>query len=274
MKLRIVILAGMTLVVGLVVAGYANESVQERISSAARLYVKLALAVGVHDPDYIDAYFGPEEWKDEIQKQKLTVQEIAASANSELQTLKNLDVSGSDPETRLRYRHLVKQLQSLVVRVQLLEGAKLSFDDEALALYDAVAPNYPEDHFQKILDQLEGLLPGQGSLNDRYTDFKQDFVIPKDKIDAVFQAAVTECRKRTTQHMRLPENESFTIEYVTDKTWAGYNLFKGSGKSVIQLNVSLPVYIESAIDLACHEGYPGHHVYNVLREDDAFRTRE
>ncbi|MGE5410440.1 MAG: hypothetical protein ACM3MI_05725, partial [Clostridiales bacterium] len=28
----------------------------------------------------------------------------------------------------------------------------------------------------------------------------------------------------------------------------------------------LPIYIDRAIDLACHEGYPGHHVYNALLE--------
>lgn len=252
----------------------AKESLDEQISSAARAYVKLALAVGAHDPDYIDAYFGPEEWKSEVEQQQLSLQEIAKNASSELKALQKLDISGLDPLSVLRHRHLVRQFESLLVRVQLLDGAKLSFDDESLALYDAVAPHQPASHFQKILDQLEGLLPGTGSLNDRYTIFKQNFQIPEDKIDPVFQAAVTECRKRTKQHMDLSENETFTIEYVKDKPWAGYNWFKGGGKSVIQLNVSLPVYIDNAIDLACHEGYPGHHVYNILREKELLEKRK
>jgi hypothetical protein len=29
----------------------------------AAAYVKLVLAVGQHDPDYVDAYYGPEHWK-------------------------------------------------------------------------------------------------------------------------------------------------------------------------------------------------------------------
>ena len=28
-------------------------------------YVKLVLAMGAHDPDYVDAYYGPPAWKDE-----------------------------------------------------------------------------------------------------------------------------------------------------------------------------------------------------------------
>ena len=29
----------------------------------AAAYVKLVLAVGQHDPDYVDAYYGPQEWR-------------------------------------------------------------------------------------------------------------------------------------------------------------------------------------------------------------------
>src|SRR5262249_7804215 len=41
----------------------------------------------------------------------------------------------------------------------------------------------------------------------------------------------------------------------------------------IQVNTDLPVFIDRAIDLACHEGYPGHHVYNVLLEKHLVRDR-
>ncbi len=39
------------------------------------------------------------------------------------------------------------------------------------------------------------------------------------------------------------------------------------------MNTDLPIYIDRAIDLACHEGYPGHHVYNVLLEKNLVRDR-
>src|SRR5262245_30881106 len=37
----------------------------ESMDSIAQGYVKLVLAVGQHDADYVDAYYGPPEWKDE-----------------------------------------------------------------------------------------------------------------------------------------------------------------------------------------------------------------
>ena len=74
-------------------------------------------------------------------------------------------------------------------------------------------------------------------------------------------------------YISLPANESFTIEYVTDKPWGGYNWYKGNYKSLIQVNVDFPIPIERAIDLGCHEGYPGHHVYNMMLEKNLYRDK-
>ena len=63
------------------------------------------------------------------------------------------------------------------------------------------------------------------------------------------------------------------MEYVKDKSWSGYNWYQGNYQSLIQVNTDLPIFIDRAIDLACHEGYPGHHVYNALLEKHLVRDR-
>jgi hypothetical protein len=75
------------------------------------------------------------------------------------------------------------------------------------------------------------------------------------------------------ERLGLPENERFELEYVTNKSWSGYNWYQGDAHSLIQLNTDLPIHIDRAIDLAAHEGYPGHHVYNVLIEQELVRER-
>jgi len=120
---------------------------------------------------------------------------------------------------------------------------------------------------------LDKDLPGEGNILNRFNEFRNKFVIPKNKLDTVFSAAINECRKITLQHIKLPSNESFQVEYVTDKPWSGYNWYKGNSYSVIQVNTDLPIYIDRAIDLAAHEGYPGHHVYNALLEQNLYRKR-
>jgi hypothetical protein len=155
----------------------------------------------------------------------------------------------------------------------MLKGERLTFDEESKALYDAVAPTHPESHFKAILDQLEKRFPGDGPLVARYDAFRRQFTIPREKLDAVFKAAIDACRERTLKHLALPPSEAFTIEYVTNKSWSGYNWYQGDYRSLIQVNTDLPIYIDRAIDLACHEGYPGHHVYNALLEKHLVRDR-
>ncbi len=228
-------------------------------------YVRLVLALGEHDADYVDAYYGPPEIREEVRADPPDLDAIAAEAEVLAGRLAELP---EPPEELLglRKRYLVRQLAALSARVAMLRGERLSFDEESRALYDAVAPRHGAEHFQASLDRLDRRLPGEGSITERYEAWQQDFVIPPDRLDAVFQAAIAACRERTAEHVELPAGESFEVEYVTGKTWSAYNWYQGGYHSLIQVNTDLPITIDRAIDLACHEGYPGHHVYNALLE--------
>jgi hypothetical protein len=237
----------------------------------AESYVKLVLAVGQHDPDYVDAYYGPPEWK----PGKTDSQPLGALASraAALRAAVAREKQPAEEIAQLRKKYLERQLAALSARLRMLEGGRLSFDDESKALYDAVAPTLPESHFEQVQQQLENRFPGEGLLAARIDAYRRAFVIPREKLDAVFQAAIAACRDRTARHVELPAGERFTVEYVTNKSWSGYNWYQGGYRSVIQVNTDLPVYIDRAVDLACHEGYPGHHVYNVLLEKHLVRDR-
>jgi hypothetical protein len=239
------------------------------VQAIAEAYVKLVLALGQHDPDYVDAFYGPPDWR---KQEKKSLDAIARDATRLLDQLTKIPESTDEME-QLRCRYLTKQLSALAARVRMLNGAHLKFDEESQALYDAVAPSFPDAHFQEILAKLERKLPGDGPLLQRYEKWRQAFVIPKDKLETVFQLAIKACRERTLAHIKLPSDENFSVEYVTNKPWGGYNWYRGSYHSVIQVNTDLPVYIDRAIDLAAHEGYPGHHVYNALLEKNLVRDR-
>src|SRR6266481_143057 len=250
----------------------------DTMNGIAERYAHLVLALGQHDPDYVDAFYGPAEWKTQAEKEKKSLDAIGAEAAELIAALAKTPIAGDDL-LRLRREYLQKQISALAARVRMLKGEKLKFDDESRALYDAVAPTYrqsgsdPDSHFDQIIAQLEKKIPGTGPLWERYEKWRKPFVIPKEKLDAVFQLAIKECRARTLAHVSLPPNESFTVEYVTNKPWGGYNWYKGNFHSVIQVNTDLPTFIDRAVDLAAHEGYPGHHVYNSLLEKNLVRDR-
>ena len=253
-----------------------GQSPIDPLNGVAERYVKLVLAVGPHDADFVDAYYGPPEWRSHVESEKLSlavIEQRAAELATDLTSAPPAPVKADAELWRLRTQYLARQLAALRTRVAMLQGKRLTFDAESSALYDAIAPRHQEADFQAVIARLEAKLPGEGPLIQRYERFKAGFIIPRDRLDAVFQAAIRGCRDRTLAHVELPSSETFTVEYVTGKSWSGYNWYQGNYRSLIQVNTDLPIYIDRAIDLACHEGYPGHHVYNVLLEKNLVRDR-
>ncbi|HET9314215.1 MAG TPA: hypothetical protein VFQ51_01450 [Vicinamibacteria bacterium] len=259
------------------VTGAGKVEGPQGLDDVARAYVRAVLAVGVHDADSVDAYYGPPEWRAAAEAEKRPLADIRADVErlrERLRTIPPAEGQGADADLlRLRHAYLTRELEALATRVDMLSGKKLKFDEESRALYNAVAPSLGEDHFKKTLARLEQQLPGTGPLVERYDAYRKAFVIPPDKVDAVFSAAIAECRRRTLPHVDLPPGESFSVEYVKGKSWGAYNWYKGDSHSVIQVNLDLPISIDRAVDLACHEGYPGHHVYNALLEKHMVKDR-
>lgn len=246
-------------------------------AAAADTYVRLVLALGRHDQHFVDAYYGPPALRAEVDRDQWSLFDInkrAAVLEVDLRRLPPVPEGAPDAALiGLRRAYLSRQLNALRTRVRMLEGQRLPFDEESRELYDAVAPHNTEASFQSAIDAIDAAVGGTGELPGRYAAFRQRFAIPPERLDAVFQAAIAECRRRTRAQVALPEGERFTVAYVKDKPWSAYNWYKGNFTSLIEVNTDLPVFIDRAIDLACHEGYPGHHVYNTLLEQHLVRER-
>ena len=197
------------------------------MNDVAERYVRIVLKVGQHDPDYVDAYYGDERFKPTggpTPLETLTTEAAALRADLAAVALP----PDADELTRLRHEYLDRQLSAVAARLAMLGGQRFTFDEESKRLYDAEAPRHSEADFKAVMDRLSALLPGSGPLADRYTAFRNRFLIPRDRIDNVFRAAIDACRGRTLQHLSLPPGESFTVEYVTGKSWSAYNWYKGS----------------------------------------------
>ncbi len=237
------------------------------MNKIAEAYVKLVLKIGLYDPDYIDAYYGPEEWRPKSKTSRsFPYAELNKKATNLLVDLNQIDSTLLSDFERLRLDYLEKHLKSAKAKIELLNGNKFAFDEECHALYDATAQVYAAEYFESKLEKLNSILPGSGSISERFKNFSLDLIVPKERLESVFEKAVAECRKRTRENIELPENENFRFEFVSNQPWAAYNWYKGNSFSLIQVNADFPFYIDSAITLAAHEGYPGHHVNTTLQE--------
>jgi hypothetical protein len=262
-----------TLVLGLFIVLSACFNVEQKpadtsalLNQAAEQYVKLGLELGEYDKDYVDAYLGPVEWRKNAKEQLRSKQQLAKDISQLLQTLTTLDVLGSD--IKLRHKALFRNVRAMDVRARMLNGEIFTFSEEARLIYDAKIPDYDFTVFDQALSEIEQLVPGEGDLANRVDLFRNLFSIDNNQVSDVVDLAIAECRKRSSQYISLPDNERFDLEYVKDKSWGGYNWYQGDNKSLMQINQDFPMQIDRAIGLGCHEGYPGHHVWNVLIENN------
>ncbi len=250
----------------------ANPS-GDSMDAIARDYVALILEIGEREPGYVDAYYGPAEWQEAAKASPRTVPQLIEGAADITGRLDAVSTAGADPAVVQRRAYLLAHVSAASARLRMLSGETMSFADEAEALFGIRPELRPLESFDPVLAEIDALLPGEGTLTERVTAFKSHYVIPKDRLQVVMDAAIAECRRRTVQHIALPANERFTLSFVGDKPWSGYNYYLGGAASRIEINADFPIYTERAIDLGCHEAYPGHHVYNALLEQTFVRER-
>ncbi len=249
------------------------------VGDIAARYVQLSLEIGEHEDGYIDAYYGPPAWQEAAKAARRPLPELARDVEFLLAALAE-DEAGADAAgdtsgslTHERIAFLRGQLIAARTRLRMMQGEKLNFEDEAEGLFGVRPVLKPLSAYDPVLADIEKLVSGEGPLWQRVDAFNDRFVVPADRLKAVMDAAIAECRRRTVAVIPLPANERFTLEFVTGKSWSGYNWYKGGAGSLIQVNTDLPVRLSRAVDLGCHEGYPGHHVYNVLLEERLARAR-
>lgn len=246
----------------------------EGIDAIARDYVLLSLTIGEKEEGYIDAYYGPPELQAQARadapKQSL---DMLAKRTAELTGRVTRAAEQAEGLERRRANFLKAQLTAAATRLRMLRGEKLSFEEEAQGLFGVRPVLKPLSSYDPILKQLEALVPGSGPLDQRVEAFQRRFTISPDKLKPVFDAAIAECKARTAQHIALPKGERFDLAFVTGKSWSGYNYYQGNLHSRIEVNTDLPIRISRAVDLGCHEGYPGHHVLNILLEQRLVKDR-
>jgi hypothetical protein len=268
--LNVRVLATAILSLALMAAAPAPGAPLDRVAEA---FVKLTLRIGEHEAGYVDAYYGPQAWAAEAKAQPGTTAELKAEAERLIARARSVDPQRLAPLERRRRAHLIAQLKAERFRLDMIEGAKPAFRDEAEALFNVRPDLKPLTAYDPTLARIDALLPGPGELSERVEAFKAGYVIPKARLEPVMRAAIAECRRRTLVHIRLPANENFKLEFVTGKSWSGYNWYQGKAQSLIQVNTDLPIFVDRAVDLGCHEGYPGHHTHNALLEDRLVRGR-
>src|SRR5690349_13230577 len=121
-------------------------------------FVRLALAIDEHMPGYVDAYFGPEEWR--VQAKQDGKVPLSALIDSTHQLA--ADISRANDLSPQRRDYLVRHMTAIQMSLRLLGGEKVSLADEVEALYD-VRPDWKDEaNFEEAHRLLDDVLPPGG----------------------------------------------------------------------------------------------------------------
>lgn len=235
---------------------------QSPLDEEARRYVRLAVALGERDPDSLDFYAGPEGAVGDVRRDPPPLPAIKLEAR-ELARRLSADTFG--PAEAIRAHALSADLAAIAARVDLLTGTRLPFDRESAVFFGLVPPPADEARLTQIRSRIADLVGHGGRLVDRYTAFAARFTVPPDRLANVMRAAIGECRRRTLAHVALPPDEQVTLEFVRDKPWGAFSRYLGDARSTIQINTDFQFTVDQVLQIACHEGYPGHHTRNTLK---------
>jgi hypothetical protein len=240
-------------------------------------YVRLAFRIEkvfqtLHARRFISYYYGPWAWKAE---------EEAAPMRSPADLLRMAgalsESLAKEPFEPHRAAFLAKQLQAQETICRVWCGEVFSLEEEAYRCFD-IRPTWTrETQFEQNLALGETVLPGQGGCFDRMQALTRRYTLPPEQSPLVLrflQEALAEVRRRTHEMMTLPAGEEVSVQTVTGRPGnLAFSGYLGGYRSQIEFNLDVPLDLSRVLEIMSHEGYPGHHVEAVLKEQELYQAR-
>ena len=107
----------------LLVVGCATAAPEaDSLDAVARDYVRMQLEIGERDEGYVDAYYGPADWREAARAGPRTVAQLAAAAEALQARVAALPVS-TDPLEARRRAFLVAQLTAARTRLRMVAAS-------------------------------------------------------------------------------------------------------------------------------------------------------
>lgn len=237
-----------------------RNSPSEAIAQAC---VRLALAIDRHYPGHVDGYYGPAEWKSAVgEGEPRPLADLLKDAGELAEA-----VVASPELDEQRRDYLAHEALAAQTTVRLLQGEPLSLAQEVAGVYDLQIAWTEEAVFEGLRRELGELLPGDGTLEERYAAREKSLEVPAERVEPLARYALEELRRRTDNLYHLPEEDAVDLILPdADEPWAGYHEYLGSHHSRIAVNTHWPQHLSNFIHILAHEGYPGHHTEHSLKE--------
>src|SRR5215470_8263080 len=198
-------------------------------------YLRLGLRFDRLEEGFVDAYTGDPALRREVDNEPPPQpREMAARAR---ELLAALPAAGL-PADRVQF--LAGQLAALEVSAGKFAGDEVGFVEEVTGYFQVRPEPGDPERYAAVHAELDRLLPGNGSLLDRYAEFRQRDQCPRTKLVPVVDALHSALRDVVRSGYGLPERETVEFVVVTDKPWSGFNYYLGGYRSRVAVNADLP----------------------------------
>ncbi len=165
-----------------------------------------------------------------------------------------------------RAEFIAAHLRALECSARTFAGEKIGFVDEVEAYFDVRIAMGEEDRYREAHRALDGVLDGDGTVQERLQAFRAADEIPPQRLAECVDAFSSALRDRVRKVYPLPEQETVEYRIVTDKPWSGFNYYLGGFRSTVAINADLKQRMANLPHLIAHEAYPGHHTEHCRKE--------
>lgn len=227
------------------------------LEGVAEGYARVALQLAQHDPSLVEAWRGDAAWRP---GRRVPVAALRARVEELRAQLGQLPAANADA----RHTYLASQLRALHFASRRLMGEAAGIDEQAIEEFGVAFSRVDPARIAGIHAELEQYLAGPGPLADRLEQLRSTVIVPAGRTPAVMAAALAACREAASVVLPLPQAERVTVTFTAGLGWDGYARYRGAQHTEIEINADGALDLLRALRLACHEGYPGHHVQHLL----------
>jgi len=240
------------------------------LNEFAKSYICLGLRINKHIDGYVEHYYGPPELERMVDKEEKLSPKKLLKNYRKLEKL--LPKQGFEKK---RYKFLSKTFTAIETTVRMLNGEHLLYLEQSEKLFDMKPVLYDDAYFFNLSSRADKLYKGEGTLSERIQNYARRRKIPQNQLKPLYKKAIEIARKQSFYMFPnlLPDNEIVLISEVRDQSWAMYNWYLGNFTSRIDIDINKTHFWTNILHLACHEGYPGHHMERTLRDRELYRNK-
>ena len=262
-------LAG-TLAAAAVSAACRPPAAPTALPELAEAYVRITLQLAQHRPNLVDAWIGPDAWRP---GPRVPVADLRTQLDALIARVNNLRARDVDPTDIQRLGYLQGQLRALALVTRRLLGETTPFAAEVEQSFGRPLPPYDEPAIKRAHAALDVELAGAEPLAERYQSFRRSYLVPTDRAERVFEAAIDACKAATTPHITLPGDQAIELEFDAPIEWDAYAQYLGGHRTKLRIASRAGHDVAALLHMACHETYAGHHTQHVWIDDALVKGR-